>query len=116
LFVAESGKTATKTATSPLSGGVIPLGAHPGNTGGKKGRSGRKPGPFKAMLAKIRESPELASSLERAIKDYESRSFAAALKVVTDYDDDKPAEKHAIVGPIEVRVKIVREGRRITAS
>jgi hypothetical protein len=34
-------KTAVKTAVSPLSGGRIPLGAHPGNTGGKKGRSGR---------------------------------------------------------------------------
>lgn len=32
-----------KTAVSPLSGAHIPLGAHPGNTGGKKGRSGRRP-------------------------------------------------------------------------
>jgi len=52
-------KTATKTATpevtshvapskprtarSPINGAEIPLGAHPGNTGGKPGRSGRLP-------------------------------------------------------------------------
>lgn len=37
-------KTAAKSAkvaVSPINGAVIPLGAHPGNTGGKKGRSGR---------------------------------------------------------------------------
>jgi len=28
---------------SPLNGAVCPTGAHPGNTGGKKGRSGRPP-------------------------------------------------------------------------
>lgn len=36
-------KTAAKTARSPLTGATIPLGAHPQNTGGKKGRSGRRP-------------------------------------------------------------------------
>ena len=32
--------------TSPKSGATIPTGAHPGNTGGKKGRSGRRPYAF----------------------------------------------------------------------
>ncbi len=36
-------KTANRTAVSPLNGATIPLGAHVANTGGKKGRSGRKP-------------------------------------------------------------------------
>lgn len=37
-------KTANKTAKpSPRSGVSLPVGAHPGNTGGKKGRSGRLP-------------------------------------------------------------------------
>jgi len=112
-----SDNTAKKFAKpSPRSGYALPVGAHPGNTGGKKGRSGRKPGPFKAMLAKLRQSPELAASLEAAIADHESRAFPAALKVITDYDDDKPAEKHAIVGPVVVHVRITREGRRVTAS
>jgi hypothetical protein len=38
------GDTHPKTAKpSPRSGVRLPLGAHPGNTGGKKGRSGRRP-------------------------------------------------------------------------
>lgn len=38
-----SSQTATQTARpSPKNGNRLPLGAHPGNTGGKKGRSGPK--------------------------------------------------------------------------
>jgi hypothetical protein len=112
-------KTASKSADvkrgkpSPKSGFALPVGAHPGNTGGKKGRSGRKPGPFKDLLARLRQSPELAKSLEAAVKDHECRAFPAALKVLTDYDDDKPAKN---VVPVEVRVRIEREGRRVTAG
>lgn len=91
-------------------------GGNPGNSGGKKGRSGRRPGPFKAMLAKLRDSAELAQSLEVAVSDPECRAFPAALKVLTDYDDSKPAEKRQIVGPVEVHVLIKREGRRVTAG
>lgn len=37
-------KTAPKTARRPANGGpALPLGNHPGNTGGKPGRSGRRP-------------------------------------------------------------------------
>lgn len=113
----EAAKTAIKTAPpSPRSGHRLPVGNHPGNTGGKKGRSGRKPEAFTRLLARLRQSPELAQSLENAIKDHECRAFPSALKVLTDYDTEKPAEKRQIVGPVEVRVKIVREGRKVTAS
>lgn len=46
-------KTAGKTAVavSPLTGATIPLGAHPGNTGGKPGRSGRPKDKVRAALA-----------------------------------------------------------------
>ena len=46
-------KTATKTAkvaVSPINGAEIPLGAHPGNTGGKKGRSGRPPSELRRLM------------------------------------------------------------------
>ncbi len=44
-------KTANKTArASPRSGVALPLGAHAGNTGGKKGRSGRPRDEIRAML------------------------------------------------------------------
>lgn len=98
-------KTATKTAKpSPRSGVSLPVGAHPGNTGGKKGRSGRKPAPFKELLARLRQSPELAQSLEMAVKDHECRAFPAALKLLTEYDDEKPVEKKQLQGEVVVRV------------
>ena len=72
-------KTATKTATSPLSGGVIPLGAHPGNTGGKKGRSGRLP-------SKVRDACRLAFSQRlrvlKEIADNPSEDAADRIRAV----------------------------------
>jgi len=44
---------------SPLNGARSPTGAHPGNTGGKAGRSGRKPDEFKEELAAIRDAEGL---------------------------------------------------------
>lgn len=112
---APSENTAKKTGPRRDARGRV-SGGNPGNSGGKKGRSGRKPGPFKAMLSRLRDSAELAQSLEAAVKDHESRAFPAALKLLSDYDDTRPAEKRQIVGPVEVRVRIEREGRRVTAS
>src|SRR5580704_8845020 len=54
-----SRKTAIKTAKSPRSGSEIPLGAHPGNTGGKKGRSGRKPIAFVQECSRIADEQVL---------------------------------------------------------
>lgn len=62
-------KTATKTATaSPRSGVRLPVGAHPGNTGGKKGRSGRKPIEFVTECARLADDvalPKIADYLQR---------------------------------------------------
>lgn len=40
---------------SPRTGYRLPVGAHPGNTGGKKGRSGRKPDEFRRALEEVRD-------------------------------------------------------------
>jgi hypothetical protein len=55
-------KTASKTAFAPAppqGGARLPLGAHPGNTGGKPGRSGRPPDEFREALALIRDEKGL---------------------------------------------------------
>jgi hypothetical protein len=109
-------KTAAKTARSPLNGAEIPLGAHPGNTGGKKGRSGRRSQKLSLFLAELREKPDFHAAIEDAALNPESKNFGMALKLVAEYDNDKPAEKRQIVGPVEVHVKMVREGRRLTAG
>lgn len=92
-------------------GGALNAGGTPGNAGG-----GRPPKAFKDFLAELRRDPLAQAALEKAAKDSESRSFGAAWKIVADYDDEKPAEKRQIVGPVEVHVKFAREGRRVTAS
>lgn len=90
------GKTAGKTAKSPLNGAEIPLGAHIGNTGGKKGRSGRPPKAFKDFLARLRQSPTVQKSIEDALSDPENKGFSSALKVLTNYDDEKPGHRISI--------------------
>ena len=44
-------------------------------------------------MQRLRESPELAASLEAAISNPESKAFPHALKAVTDYDTEKPAQR-----------------------
>lgn len=109
-----AGQKPRKTQKKSLPAHLTP--GNPGNSGGKPGRSGRIPSPFKAFLAKLRTDPDFQQAIETAAKDPASRGFGPALKLVTEYDDDKPAEKRQIVGPVEVKVQIVREGRRIAAT
>lgn len=80
-------------------------GGTPGNKGG-----GRPPNIFRDALRKIRENPSALQALTDAATDPKSRNFGHAWKTVTDYDEEKPAQKQEIVGPIEVRVRIVKEG------
>ena len=51
------GQTSTRPAggemVSPLSGAVCPTGAHPGNTGGKPGRSGRPPNELRELFRTV---------------------------------------------------------------
>ena len=108
-----SQETPQKTSQVTLrdfNGGKLRTG-NPGNKGG-----GRPTGAFKAFLAKLRNNPKALAALEAAACDPTLKSFGAAWKLATDYDDDKPAEKRQIVGPVEIVVRIEREGRRITSS
>lgn len=87
-------KTAPKTAPLPPTGGArLPLGNHPGNTGGKKGRSGRHPDVWKQFLAKLRGDPKFHKAIKAAAHDSESRGFSSAIKLATDYDESKPAQR-----------------------
>ncbi len=63
---------ATATARSPLNGAEIPLGAHPRNTGGKKGRSGRPPSAIRERC--VGSFEERVSILEEIIDDPKSRA------------------------------------------
>jgi hypothetical protein len=103
-------KTAAKTATSPISGGVIPLGAHPGNTGGKKGRSGRLP-------SKVREACRLAFhqrlKVLKQIADNEHEDAADRIRAVDTLGKyggiQKIEHTGADDGPIQINVMELRE-------
>ncbi len=58
-------------ARSPLNGAEIPLGAHPRNTGGKKGRSGRPPSAVRELCRLSFE--ERVAVLTHIIDDSKSR-------------------------------------------
>lgn len=101
----DSGKTARKTARSPRNGAEIPLGAHPGNTGGKKGRSGRKPSTFAGFIRTLHANEDVRDALERAASDESSRGFGVVAKLMAEYDPERPAPpKQEIAGELIVRV------------
>ena len=82
---------------SGVSGTRIPLGAHPWNRGARPGEgTGRKTNAFKELCQRLREGPELEAALRAALSDPESKGFNAALRVVTDYDADKPAARSEV--------------------
>ena len=78
--------------------------------------TGRAPKGFAAFLTELRNDEAVQDAIRAAATDPTSKGFAPVLRALTDYDNDKPAEKRQVVGPVEVKVRIVREGRRITAS
>ena len=92
--------------------------------GNKQGR-GPKPGApnagpptktFRHFIANLRNSAKAQKALRDAAEDPNSRNFGTAWKVLSDYDDEKPAEKRELSGAIQVSVKLTREGRRRTAG
>jgi len=110
-----AGKTAKKSRPSPRSGVSLPLGNHPGNTGGKPKRSGRPPLAFKHFLAQLRQDPKVQKELELCLRDRDSRHYSAALKVLTDYDDELPTNltPEERFARIEALMRAAEERRRL---
>ncbi len=69
-----------------------------------------KPGPgrptksFSHFLKNLRNSAAAQEAVKAALSDPESRGFSAALRTVTDYDEEKPAEKKQLSGDVKVSV------------
>ena len=84
-------KTAARTATSPLSGGVIPLGNHPGNTGGKKGRSGAKPLWWKEFCRTTISDPKVQKVIARAAADPKTQGWTSLIRTLAEYAEGLPS-------------------------
>jgi hypothetical protein len=96
-----------RTATPLRSGVVIPLGAHPGNTGGKKERSGRKPDAWKERLQQIVSSDAVLDELELVLRASRHPAYVGVLKYATEHGYGKPKESLELTGkdsgPVEFR-------------
>lgn len=91
-------KTGFKTAKSPKGGAELPLGAHPGNTGGKKGRSGRKSNDFLARCLAATEDDELWRLSRK-------KSPHATLDTAASYIYGKPTQQVVTSGKIEIVIR-----------
>jgi hypothetical protein len=96
-------KTGKRTGTmrSPRNGAECPTGAHPGNTGGKKGRSGRKPNDFVAWCARIATDPAVWDAMLARARSGDIR----VLEFAANYAFGKP--KHALATEEESTVRII---------
>lgn len=81
----KSPKKTPGLAVSPINGATLPAG-NPGNSGGKKGRSGRPPGEFRDFLHRVRQDPKVRTAFRKAAQDPDSRGFAAVLRILVEYD------------------------------
>lgn len=103
-------KTAQKYAPRPPRGGAqLPLGNHPANTGGKPGRSGRKPDEFKALCAALASGDMTIAQVEAILGDAKHPAFVAALKWATENGYGKPKETVEQTGAVEVLVRFIEE-------
>ena len=104
------GKTAMKTAKpSPRSGVALPLGNHPGNTGGKPGRSGRPPDEFKAMCRELVTRNETLAAVRKILRDPDHPAFVGALKWATEHGYGRPLQRLEADGKVNLTIRLVRE-------
>lgn len=71
----------------------MPLGAHPGNTGGKPGRSGRPKTAFKKFCRELAASEEYQEALKTAATSASHENFIGAAKLIAGFATSKPAKK-----------------------
>lgn len=65
---------------SPINGAQTPTGAHPKNTGGKKGRSGRRPFAFTLFAQDVLESAKTKKAIRTAAANPETPGFPSLIK------------------------------------
>ena len=90
-------QTAIKTAPpSPRSGYRLPLGNHPGNTGGKKGRSGPKADKFREALRHILADPKVAKAVKEVLEDPRNSHFSSLWARVAAQAHGNPVQQISV--------------------
>ena len=114
-IVKSGNKTGNGTMLSPRNGAVCPTGAHPGNTGGKPGRSGRKAKDFRQLCGEAVDKyarPKAAKVLktqEPGDGEKANPTWWAAASYLARYGQpEPPKEVNAKIGGTVI-LKAVRE-------
>lgn len=89
---------------SPRSGAECPTGAHPQNTGGKKGRSGPKPMWWKEFCRQTISDPEVQRTIQEAAKDPSTPGWASLIRTLAEYAEGVPEPLQ--LSPEERRARI----------
>ena len=63
----------------------MPLGAHPKNTGGKKGRSGRKPDAFKAFCQNVLGDAKVRAAARKIARNPDHPAWKGAVEWLAKY-------------------------------
>jgi hypothetical protein len=89
-------------------------GGNPGNSGGKKGRSGRRPDWIKTFCDDLLASPASKRQVKEILADKNHPAFATMWKAVCDRAHGKPDQTLQHSGTIVIREK--REPRVLIAD
>ena len=85
-------------------------GNDPTKGGAKKNRrAGRPTKSFYEYLKDLRTSATVQAAFKEALSDPNCKGFAAALRVLSEYDTERPALKRETSGTVAVRVEVARE-------
>lgn len=71
-------------------------GGNPGNSGGKKGRSGRKPLAFKRRCAEVLHENAVWKEIKTAARDRHSPNWVALLRWLAEYGEGLPPEEFTV--------------------
>ena len=100
--------------TSPKSGAEVPTGAHPKNTGGKPGRSGRPPQILIDFCRNLVADEAVQAQVSTILRNGDHPHFVALWKAVADRAYGKPTASVELSGPdgSPLPIRIWRFGKR----
>ncbi|HEV8177158.1 MAG TPA: hypothetical protein VGP44_05665 [Gemmatimonadales bacterium] len=102
-------KNRVQRLVRPPQGGAGIIPGNPGNSGGKKRRSGRKPNVYRELCEGMLSSPDAQRSVARILKDDRHPHFASIYKHLAEYAHGKPVQPISGEDGGDVVVRVIRE-------
>ena len=83
-----------------------------GGSGGKKGRSGRRPNAWKQIMARCVTRGSTLRALNRVLKNDKHPAFIGALRFAAEYAYGKPQENLEVNGKVGLEVLLARSWQK----